>query len=64
MSDSVEVQSAEIIVQAHAPQFRASVQITPRGLLAIAALVSSILVSTCGIVWVAGVTRRRTHPFG
>ena len=64
MPDSGTVQSAEFTVQVNPLQLRASVRVTPQGLLAIAALVSSILVSTGAIVWIAGVTHRKTHILG
>jgi hypothetical protein len=56
-----DVQRAEFLIQGKPPILRASVQVTPAGLLAIAALVSSILLSTCAIVYVAGTVRRKNH---
>jgi hypothetical protein len=59
MSDlpSISAEFAEILVQTEKPQFRATVHVTPQGILAIGALVSGILLSTSLLVWVAAHVR-------
>ncbi|WP_303831614.1 hypothetical protein [Asticcacaulis taihuensis] len=54
-------QVAEFVIQNNPLMVRASVRVTPTGLVAIAGLVSTILLSTCAIVWVAGSVHRRDH---
>jgi hypothetical protein len=56
-----DIQRAEFIIQAQPPVLRASVQVTPAGLLAIAGLVSTVLLSTCTTVYVAGTVHRKNH---
>lgn len=56
-----EVQAAEVEISGGRLRLRASVRVTPAGLLAIGALVSGILLSTTALVWAStGVARR--HP--
>lgn len=47
------LQMAELTVATQPFSIQAKVEVTPVGLLAIAALVSGILLGTCAIVWVA-----------
>jgi hypothetical protein len=53
--------SATVIVRGGRARAMARVRVTPTGLLAIGGLVSSILLSTAALVWVATAVPRR-HP--
>ena len=54
-------QSAKLFLQAHPLKLRASVHVTPAGLLGISVLVSSILLMTGVIVAIAGDARSKRH---
>jgi hypothetical protein len=54
-------QIAEMRATAGRLRFRARVQVTPAGLLAIGGMVSSILLSTTALVWASTSVARR-HP--
>lgn len=58
---SGEQQTALIDLTGGPVRLRAEVRVTPRGLFAISALVSSILLSTAAVVWTATSVARR-HP--
>ena len=55
------LQSAKIDLSVGPVRLRAHVRLTPAGLLAIGALVSSVLVASSAIVWSATSVARR-HP--
>lgn len=54
-------QTAKLALKAGPLRLRSEVQVTPAGLVAIGGLVSSILLSTAVLVWVATSVPRR-HP--
>jgi hypothetical protein len=56
-----EQQTATLALTGGPLSLRAEVQMTPKGLLAVAALVSGVLLSTAVLVWAATAVPRR-HP--
>lgn len=63
--DQPQLNSAAVTLRAGNLRFKAKVKVTNAGLLAVGGLVSSILISTTALVWVAtGVARRRTGSIG
>jgi len=59
-----EEQSVELTVEGKPLRIHCALRVTPAGLMAIAALVSTILLSTSAVVWAAGTVHKKTHlPF-
>jgi len=55
-------QSGEFTVEMNPLKVHGCVGVTPAALMAIAALVSSLLLRTSALVWVAGSVHRKKHP--